>query len=783
MWDSFRRWARRSALARKLAVATTIAAILAGIATTAALLGTPLFGNPDPTTVTLLLTLDLVLLLALGALIARRIVQIWMRVRRGQAGSRLHVRMVAVFAVLAALPAIVVAVFSTIFFYVGLQAWFSDRVRTAVGEASEVAQAYLSEHQQAIRADVLAMAHDLNREAGRLLGAPSRFNQMVSAQAALRNLSEAVVVDGTTGRVIARSDFTFSLTFEPIPDDALERARSGEVVLLIDDRSDRVRALVRLDFYVDSFLFVGRLVDPKVLSHVRLAGGAVKEYQELEVRRSELQITVSLIFVTVALLMLLAAGWFGLNFANTLAVPISALIGAAERVRAGDLAVRVDDRAAEDELGMLGRAFNRMTEQIESQRADLVEANCQLDQRRRFTETVLAGVSAGVLGLDADGVIHLPNQSAADLLGATDGPASLVGRRLAEVAPEMAELVAAAGSEVNRRRPGETQLQLRRTGGVRRTVLVRIAVEGTESERRGFIVTFDDVTELLQAQRTAAWADVARRIAHEIKNPLTPIQLSAERLRRKYLKEITSDRETFQMCTDTIVRQVGDIGRMVDEFSAFARMPSPVMKPVNIHDLCRQAVFLQTSAHPTIRFAADLPPERIAVPCDQRQISQALTNLLQNAVDAIDGRTVVNGQALPPGEIRIGLGISSATLSVIIEDNGRGLPTTVERDRLTEPYVTTRTKGTGLGLAIVKKIMEDHGGELVLDDREGGGARVSLHIPRHRDGVPGADDSGGRGGGGVATGGAGGAGEAAVADASSPLPSPSALAGNPALGA
>jgi two-component system nitrogen regulation sensor histidine kinase NtrY len=724
LWRHLLAWAARVGLANKLAVTLTIAAIGAGFATYGALTATPPFGN-DPNTVSLLLTLDLALLLLLGAIVARRIVALWLERRRGLAGSRLHVRLVGMFALLAAMPAIVMAAFAAIVFYVGIQSWFSERVRTAINESLEVAQAYLHEHQQVIRADALAMANDLNREAGRLFGDPQRFAQVVATQAALRALTEAIVFEGN-GRLVARSGLSFTLEFEPIPESALARAREGEVVLMVGDGDDRVRALVRLDRFVDTFLFVGRLVDPRVLSHMENAQQAASSYAELEGRRSSLQITFTLIFVVVALLLLMAAVWLGLHLATTLVAPISALISAAERVRAGDMSARVPEALPEDEIGSLSRAFNRMTSQLESQRRELMEANGQLDLRRRFTEAVLAGVSAGVIGLDAEGRINLPNNSAASLLG-VDDPDSLIGRRLVEVAPEMGELMGAL-----RRRPSrlmEGQVQLRRVGVPVRTLLVRIAAETSGNEVRGYVVTFDDVTELLSAQRKAAWADVARRIAHEIKNPLTPIQLSAERLRRKYLKEITSDPEIFQMCTDTIVRQVGDIGRMVDEFSAFARMPSPVMKPQNLNDLIRQAVFLQSSAHPDIGYETELPEGPLTVPVDGRQISQALTNLLQNAADAIEGRDAAGQGELPRGRIGVAASVDAAAVAITIEDNGKGLPVE-ERERLTEPYVTTRAKGTGLGLAIVKKIMEDHGGELVLADREGGGARVTLVIPR-----------------------------------------------------
>jgi two-component system, NtrC family, nitrogen regulation sensor histidine kinase NtrY len=741
LWRQVAAWAARVGLANKLAVTLTIAAIGAGFATYGALTASPPFGN-DPNTVSLLLTLDLALLLLLGSIVARRIVGLWAERRRGLAGSRLHVRLVGMFSLLAAMPAIVMAAFAAVFFYVGIQSWFSERVRTAINESLEVAEAYLHEHQQVIRADALAMANDLNREVSRLIGDPQRFAQVVTTQAALRSLTEAVVFDGS-GRMLARSGLSFTLEFDPIPETALERARDGEVVLMVGDTDDRVRALVRLDRFVDTFLFVGRLVDPRVLGHMENAQQAASSYAELEGKRSSLQITFTLIFVVVALLLLMAAVWLGLHLATTLVSPISSLILAAERVRAGDMSARVPELEPEDEIGSLSRAFNRMTSQLESQRRELIEANRQLDLRRRFTEAVLSGVSAGVVGLDAEGRINLPNSSAAQFLG-VDDPESLTGRKLVEVVPEMGELIGALKRRPNRLMEG--QVQLRRAGAPVRTLLVRISAESHGNEIRGFVVTFDDVTELLSAQRKAAWADVARRIAHEIKNPLTPIQLSAERLRRKYLKEISSDPDTFQICTDTIIRQVGDIGRMVDEFSAFARMPSPVMKPQNVNELCRQAVFLQSSAHPDIRYTTDLPQGPLTVPCDGRQISQALTNLLQNAADAIEGRVVPEGTERVPGQIHVAVAADEEQVVIILEDNGKGLPVE-ERDRLTEPYVTTRAKGTGLGLAIVKKIMEDHGGELLLADREGCGARVKLVIPRNGAIAPPASEADGEGAG------------------------------------
>jgi len=720
-------WLSRLGRTSTLAVLLTVLALAAGMATYAALTKNPPFGQ-DPDTVYILLNLDLIILLLLGTLIARRIVDLWVKRRRGLAGSRLHVRMVLLFSIVAVAPAILLAVFSTAFFYVGVRSWFSERVSTAINESQTVAEAYLAEHQRTLAADALAMANDLNREAPRLVNDEQFFNQLVNTQAALRGLTEALVFDGG-GRTLARSSLTFALQFEPIAQELLEQARQNDVVWLDPDSDDRVRALVQLDRFIDTYLLVGRLIEPRVIAHMERVQGAVAEYRQLESRHASLQITITLIYVVAALLLLLGAVWVGLVFSDRLITPISNLIGAAERVRAGDLSVRVPAQEKGDELDNLGRAFNRMTSQLESQRRELIEANRQLDSRRRFTETVLAGVSAGVIGIDAEGRINLPNKSAMTLLGLDfEG---LMGRRLDELIPEVGELLTQI-----RQRPGrlvESQVRIQR-GTEQRTLLVRIAAERFGSEVRGYVVTFDDITDLLSAQRMAAWADVARRIAHEIKNPLTPIQLSAERLKRKYLRQIETDPDTFVSCTDTIVRQVGDIGRMVDEFSAFARMPSPVMKPVDVHELCQQAVMLQRTARPDVEFVLDRPAIPPLIPGDRRQIGQAVTNLLQNALDAIEGRAAAGPEAgqggeLPKGRIALSIAVNERDVVLTVDDNGKGLPIE-DRDKLTEPYVTTRAKGTGLGLAIVKKIMEDHGGRLSLEDRPGGGARVRLSFPR-----------------------------------------------------
>ena len=717
--ERFSRWSSRVKLEGKLVIGLLIAAVSAGIATFAVMTGRAPT-EADTTLVLLLLNLDMVLLLSLGALIARRLVVLRIANKRGAAGARLHTRLVALFSLIAVTPTIIIATFAVIFFDFGLQGWFSKRVSTAVKESLAVAEAYLEEHRNTIGADALAMAQDLNRQGSLLLYDRQRFNQVVAAQSAIRSLTEAVVFDGS-GRLWARAGFSLLLEFDPeIPEWALQRARGGEVVILTANTEDRVRALLRLDGFTDTYLFVGRLVDSRVLGHIDRTRGAVQLYEELEGERSGLQITFALLFVVVALLILLTAVWVGLAVANHLARPIGNLVTATDRVRRGDLSVRVDETTAQDEIGPLSRAFNRMTGDLARQQAELLEANRELDDRRRFIEAVLSGVTAGVVGLDRGGRIELPNRSAGELLSVD--LAELGGRALDDLLPEAAELLRAA-----RQRPGrviERQITLEPPGGGARTLFTRMVAETDDDGIVGFVVTFDDITELLSAQRKAAWADVARRIAHEIKNPLTPIQLSAERLRRRYMKEISSDPATFESCVDTIVRQVGDIGRMVDEFSSFARMPAPVMAEHDLRRLVAEALVLQTAAHPGITFEKDMPDDPVPLSCDRQQIGRALTNLVQNAIDAIEGRPAGNGE-MPPGWVGLRLSTEAGHPALSVEDNGRGLPKR-ERHRLTEPYVTTRERGTGLGLAIVKKIMEDHGGDLELADRAEGGARVTL---------------------------------------------------------
>lgn len=715
-------------------IGLVVVALCLGSFTYMLLTGLTPFTPTRPVLISLLVA-NLALVLILFALILWRLIRVILARVSGTAGAKLHARLVTMFAVVAVMPAIIVAVFAAVTLNRGLDTWFGERAQLIISNAETVAEAYLNEHRQVLRGDTLAMATDLDREVALLATEPPYFHRLLTGQMRLRSLHGAYVIK-SDGRILAKAGGSVDVGMPAAG--YFETAKADDVALFIVEDHNQIRALVALPSLDDTYLYVARFVDAQVLEHLAETRAAVSEYESLETRRSQFQITFALIYVTVALITLLAAIWLGLWAANRIVDPISRLVRAAERVSVGDLRARVPVSGTGDELDMLTGAFNRMTSQLESQRNDLIEANHQLDERRQFTEAVLSGVSAGVLGLDNEGRVTHANRAALRFFRLTE--AKLLGRAVAAAIPEMAAPVADARAHPER--TAQAQLIIPE-GGQDRTLNVRVTREMTDSGQGGFVLTFDDITELVRAQRTSAWADVARRIAHEIKNPLTPIQLSAERLRRKYGKEIASDPEIFEQCTQTIIRQVNDIGRMVDEFSSFARMPSASMKSLDLNEILRQAVFLQRIGHPEIDYELVLPPEQTVIECDGRLVSQALTNILKNAAEAIRGHDNEEGEGEGEKRDQGKIGRIHATIvqdeqnvTVVATDSGCGLPDS-NRSRLTEPYITTHAKGTGLGLAIVNKVMEDHGGALVLEDApaaEGweSGARVRLVFPRRR---------------------------------------------------
>jgi two-component system, NtrC family, nitrogen regulation sensor histidine kinase NtrY len=713
-----------------LAIGLSLLAVLSGTGTYLILKGlTPT--NQTPAILIALVLINLTMVLGLGTLVALRLVRLWSERRSGRAGARLHVRLVAMFSAVAVVPVILVAVFAAVTLNLGVESWFSSRVKTALSGALNVAQAYVVDHERNIFSDAAQIADGIQTD-GRIIDVQNKRVDRGLMFAKLEELTknhglQASFVLDSRGRLLGSSvllkghKVDYSGPLIPTQED-FEAARSGNIVPGGDAKLGIVHALVQLQALNDAYLLIVRTVDPEVFTYYQRTQDVISQYKSLERNRSNVQLVFAALYAVVALVILLAAIWLGLWAANRIVRPISRLIGAAERVSEGDLKAQVAVERDDDEIGTLGLAFNRMTHQLDTQRNALVAANKQNEERRRFTETVLGGVSAGVIGVDADGQITIVNRAAARLMNAA--PEELEGQHYAEAVPELAALIRRAIQEPVGRSSGEAIVK---RAGTTRTLSVQVASEhGAQSS--GYVATFDDITDLVSAQRTAAWADVARRIAHEIKNPLTPIQLSAERLKRKYGRVVGEDRDIFEQCTDTIIRQVGDIGRMVDEFSSFARMPSPVMRRECAQELVQGAVILQREAHPRITFETFLPKEIVWFECDGRLVSQALTNVIKNATEGIEAR-LATGDDLP-GRIAVSVTVSETQITFKVADNGIGLPAE-HRHRLTEPYVTTRAKGTGLGLAIVRKIMEDHGGEILLEDaaEDVKGALVSLVFP------------------------------------------------------
>ncbi len=653
--------------------------------------------------VTLLLVNASTVLLLLGIIVR----EVWLVVqarRAGRAGARLHVRIVGLFAIIAAFPAILVAIVASVTLDRGLDKLFSSRTRAAIENSLIVAEAYLRDHAQIVRSDILVMAVDMARAEPVFKEDSSKLRQFLTFQASVRGLGAAIVIDKNL-TIVAQADLQSTRTFALPPKDALPRIgeKDPQIVLLPD--TSYVAAVIKLRKYDDYWLYVTRLLDPRVVPQLQATRASASEYAAIEQRRLGVQVAFALMYTVIALTVLLSAVWIGLNFANVLVAPIRRLIGAANVVSTGNLYVRVPVREFEGDLAQLGETFNRMTQELRTQRDDIMRARDVIDSRRRFTEAVLAGASAGVIGVDGKGCVSILNRSAEKLIGCVEAEA--LGRPLDEVFPELADMMSAAKAGAR----AQGQVTITRNGR-ERNLSVRITSEQSSESEHGYVVTLDDITELVAAQRTSAWADIARRIAHEIKNPLTPIQLSAERLRRKYGKVIGEDDGVFAQCTDTIVRQVDDIRRMVDEFSRFARTPKPVMAGEDVADTVRQAAFLMRVGNSEIDIDAEIAEDPMPARFDRRLISQALTNLIKNAAEAI---AAVPPAELGKGKIRVFAARDHDDIVIDVVDNGIGLPTE-NRSRLLEPYVTTREKGTGLGLAIVGRIIEEHGGSIELHD-------------------------------------------------------------------
>lgn len=658
-----------------------------------------------PPLVALLLVANLIPAIALIVLAGRRIAM--KRAANSPIGGhgRLHVRLVALFSLIASIPVLLLVIFASLLFQYGVEFWYSDRARNMFENANTLAQTFYNEKQERIVRETELMASDLSFNLSVAPIDSKGFNENFAYQVYVRELSEAAIVRFTPkngSQSLALVNPYDRPTENWVPPAIVQQLRATRRTFF-QDSGGRMQAIAPLPGAPDVYVYAARVSSPQAQAQAKRFSLVLKNYDDLVERSRTLQLQFHAALLLITLLIVGLAVWVALQVADRLVKPVGELVNAAQRVTAGDLTARVEEPPTRDELGVLSSAFNRMTGRLEAQRNEIIAASDLIDRRRAFIEAVLSGVTAGVIAVGEDRRVRVMNRSAIELLNA--GPDS--SAPLAQLAPELDAMLDR----------GEAEAIVHLTGKDEpRTLAVKIT-----RDEQGHVLTFDDITAQLTDQRRAAWADVARRIAHEIKNPLTPIQLAAERLKRRFGKEIQTDPATFERLTDTIVRQVGDLRRMVDEFSSFARMPKPVFHEESLIDICRQAVFLHEIAHPAISFSIDMPDPKLKLVCDRRQLGQALTNLVKNAVEAVEASSRTDGAICVATEKK-----ADSTIVLTVSDNGIGLPK--ERDRLAEPYMTTRERGTGLGLAIVKKIIEEHGGTLSFSDREGGGTVITLRF-------------------------------------------------------
>lgn len=684
--------------------------LLAGATYTA--LG-PLDQGSNSPLLRLVVLADISYILILVAIVILRIAQMIGARRAQSAGSRLHLRLTGVFGLLALLPTIMVAVFAVLSINVGLEGWFSKRVGDVLSNSLAAAQAYEEEHRQELERDGLALAAELNaeRENNFFMSDGEIRQTLGQLQTEIeRGLAEAFVIDGS-GEIRARGARSYEFGYERVGSEQIDEALSNGILVIEDWANDEFRALIPLTSFVDRFLYVTREVDGNILNLLDQTQETVGLYRQLESDRGRLLFEFGILYLGFAVILILAAVLLGLWFAERLSRPVGQLVVASQKVGSGDLDVRVSEEQGDDEIAQLGSYFNQMTAQLKRQRGELLENTQQIERRRRLFDSVLSSITSGVVGLNAEGQVTFVNRSARRLL---DVDHELEARPLSVAVPEFGPLLAALQTEG--RDVVQEQVNIVR-GGKQEALLARLSTRKSEDGiLEGYVAAFDDVTDLVSAQRLAAWGDVARRIAHEIKNPLTPIQLSAERIKRKFASKLGEEGDDLRQMTEVIVRQTNDLRRIVDEFSRFARMPEPDRSASDLAAILRDAVMLQIAGQPEVRFVSDIPDHPVLADLDATMIGQALTNLIKNAGEAIETVREKHPELGVSPEIRIALTVQGSTASISISDNGIGLPE--DRARLFEPYVTTREKGTGLGLPIVKKIIEEHGGTLALVDAE-----------------------------------------------------------------
>ena len=678
------------------------------------------------------LLLDLVYVLLIVGIVLVRILYVLSQRRSRLAGSKLHFRLASVFTTMSLLPTITVAVFATISINLGLEAWFSERVQSVVGTSLSAARSYADEQQVALIEDIRSVAEDLQnfQKYRTFIEEDELRNELASRQLELqRGIKEAFILN-SSGNIELRGERSYLFDFEKPNEQDLKQSVS-DVILIDDFDNNELRALVYLKGFGDKYLYLTREVDGTLFNLLDETQKTAVLYQQMENDRTAYLLNFAVLYFALALLLIVSSVLFALWFAERLSKPIGRLAAAAKRVGAGELSTQVIEDDGDDEISQLGRYFNQMTKQLKQQRDTLVENTEQIEGRRRLFDSVLSSVTSGVIVLNPDGKVNFTNNSAKTLLNFNSH--EKIQNLLSDIFPELNNLFQKLkDSDADNL---QSEIKLVKAGRLE-NFLVRIATMNEDEQLKGYVVAFDDITDLVSAQRSAAWGDVARRIAHEIKNPLTPIQLSAERIRKKFSPLLSDDSNTLKQMVDVITRQTDDIRRIVDEFSKFARMPELKRKNEDLGVLIESIITLQQAGQPNVSINFSKPKIPVIVSVDATLINQAITNILKNAGEAIGSRMLKEPSAEEPGIINVFLRENIESVILTISDNGIGWPQ--DRSRLFEPYVTTREKGTGLGLAIVKKIVEEHGGVLALGDAdlfEKGniiGASISIDIPKSK---------------------------------------------------
>ena len=677
--------------------------------------------------------IDGIYLLLVISLVGYSIMRLFAARRAKSAGSRLHLRLSRVFAIVALIPTVLVAIFAVVTLSIGVEGWFSENVRNVVTSSLSAAEAYKNEQSNDLKTDLSFIAKklsDYKKNNAFVSDSDVRIQLMNSQKLVRRGLKEAYIIDGNAN-LRSRGDLSYLFGYEKPSLKNMEFAENFEILVIEDWANNEFRGLLRLKAYIDKYLYISKSVDGNILNLLDKTVASAETYNQMESQRERILWYYGLLYLGFATFVILSSIWLGMQFAERLSKPVGRLAGAAQRVGAGDFDVKVIEEAGDDEIAMLSRVFNRMTKQVKRQRDDLITANDITERRRRLFDSVLSNVTAGVIGLSSNGNIGFINSAAEKLLNLDVNNDE--GKNIQLAVPEFVNLY-----ENIQKSDNETQQQeirLTRTGSME-TLLVRISARiSKDNIIEGYVVSFDDVTDLVSAQRLAAWADVARRIAHEIKNPLTPIQLSAERLRRKFGPMVGEEEASLIQYCDVIIRQTNDLRKIVDEFSKFARMPEPNKRQINLTKLLVDVILLFEVSKSKIKITFINELGNVNAFVDETMINQAITNLIKNAGEAIVSKISTSFSESFKPEIRVYLSSFGSGIEISIQDNGIGFPNK-HRSRLFEPYVTSRENGTGLGLSIVKKIIEEHNGTLELLDADRFssdkhfGAKLRIKLPQ-----------------------------------------------------